>query len=119
MPRAVQKATGRIKPVAFNLRTQHFERSLSFYDANLTTAVQLLGEAPGIGWGVLSISAGTLRGLGFKVFLDADLDDLALGNAHVSAMPPIYDVDGQIPQDVRVALAMVSQWVIRPDPSLV
>ncbi len=104
-PRAVEGNTGRIKAIAFNLRPARGERELSFYDAAHVDRADLLQGAPSAGWLVASIEAGTLTELGFELRFEEDEADERIGKHHVSARPPAYDSEGQIPLEIRGAVS--------------
>ena len=105
---------GRVKPGAFVLRVARNEQSLSFYTGDAFDPEELLDGAPGEGWGVLSVPVGHLRRLGFMVVFDPDVHDARFGAFHVSATPPEYDADGQIPLALRAALAAGATVVKAP-----
>jgi hypothetical protein len=75
----------------------------------------LIGNAPGPGWGVVAVAAEVLRELGFDVIDDPDPADSILGAFHVSATPPGYDADGQIPLDLRARIASLATVAIAPE----
>ncbi len=110
----MDRTTGNVKPVAFKLRPAQQERELSFYDTSLMPAAALLERAPEPGQGVLTLRAGELRRLGCRVYSDADMADSEWGHAHVSVVPPSYDVDGQILPELSQAMAAASTWLVAP-----
>ena len=110
-PRAVESKTGRINAIAFNLRPAKGERELSFYDAAHVAYADILRNAPGDGWLVASIEAAALIELDFAVRFDDDAMDDLLGKHHVSARPPAYDDEGQIPLELRARIAAAAAVV--------
>lgn len=114
MPRALEARSGRVKLIAFHLRTGRGEAALSFYRATMIDPSGILGGAPSEGWGVVGISARALRDAGFLVVSEKDPHDAVLGRAHVSATPREVDEVGQIPHAVRTQLAKAAFWVIAP-----
>lgn len=75
---------------------------------------QVTVRAPGPGWGILALNVTTLERLGFVIAPVVDADDPVIGHAHVLATPPAYDEDGQIPLELREAMAASSAWVREP-----
>ena len=112
--RAYDRRTGFAKPSAFRLRTAKAELSLSFFDANMATPQQVLIGAPSNTWGVLAVSAGTLRELGSRVVRER-VPGMHVGEAHVSATPPAYE-DAQIPLELQLRLAVLCEWILIPTP---
>ena len=103
-----------MKPATFNLRPKQAELSLSFYDADRVDPRRLAAAAPGPGWGVVAVQTEALRGVGFTVGREPDANDPVFGDFHVSATPPDYDVDGQIPPEIRTAMATFARVVLMP-----
>lgn len=105
---------GRVKPATFNLRPKQPELSLSFYDAERVDPQGLADAAPGPGWGVVAVQTEAMRAVGFTVGREVDANDPMFGNFHVSATPREYDVDGQIPLEIRAALASCARVILVP-----
>ncbi|MGE0602129.1 MAG: hypothetical protein AB7J35_16915 [Dehalococcoidia bacterium] len=112
-PDALDRSDSSVRHNAFRLRPSRGELSLSFYDASLVSAEQVLAGAPTSGWGVAAITAGVLRSLGFRVSPDTHPVGEPLSPAHVSAVPQVLD-DGQIPLAAREAVARQARWIIVP-----
>ncbi|MFN8616857.1 MAG: hypothetical protein U0837_07140 [Dehalococcoidia bacterium] len=111
-PQAFDGVTRSVRRVAFMLRPSRDESELSFYDASRVSPVEVLTGAPGEGWGVVAITAGELRSLGFTLRRDSRSGDRT-AEAHVLARPATTD-DGQIPAEVRLAIAIAALWMIEP-----
>lgn len=105
---------GRVKPATFNLRPKQPELSLSFYDAKSVDPQRLADAAPGTGWGVVAVQTEAMRRVGFTVGRQIDANDPVFGDFHVSATPPRYDADGQIPIEIRTALASFARVILMP-----
>lgn len=103
-----------MKPGSFNLRTSQSELSLSLYEADRVEPQSLVDAAPGEGWGVVSIQTEAIRDVGFVVNREIDEEDPVFGPFHVSATPPAYDEEGQIPLQIRSALAGRAKVVLAP-----
>ena len=117
-PRAFDRVNGAVKTSAFLLRPTRSERELSFYAGWLvSTPEDLLEGAPGRGWGVVAISVESLINLGFSVRTSPNILESVLGPAHVSVVPPAYDEDGQIPNEIRAEMSAQATWVIEPNAS--
>ena len=106
-----------MKAGSFNLRVQRNERALSFYDSDKVDPEELLETVPEPGWGVVSIQTDAVRSEGFEVEREVDAADPRFGEFHVSALPPAYDADGQIPLPLRTNLAAAAQVRIQPAPA--
>ena len=116
-PRAWDRGADLVKPLAFRLRTGRGERSLSLYAASMVDdPTSLLASAPEPGWGIVVVTSEALITLGFVVSLEPDERDLRNGEAHVSATPPYYTEEGQLPIDLAEAIASAARWLIRPTP---
>ena len=111
---AIERRTDSVKPKGLRLRTSQLERALSFYDSSHALPADVLVGAPRLGWGVISIEATELVALGFSLSANPDTSDVLVGRAHIDAMPPDYDEDGQVPHDLLLKLAAAARWVIRP-----
>lgn len=105
-----------VRRVAFALRPSRNETELSFYDSDRMETDEVLANAPGAGWGVVGVRAGSLRALGFSLRRDSrDAHPGVVDRAHVLARPAAT-LDGQIPPEVRLAVALAAHWVIEPSP---
>jgi hypothetical protein len=113
VPRGMEKMTGAVKPIGFNLRVTQQERTLSLYRESGCDPAALLSRAPA-GFGVARVRTAHLRALGWTVRLEPDPADHELGHLHVAAAPPELDSDGQIPLQIREAVAARAEWVIEP-----
>lgn len=115
-PSSASRSTGEVKPFVFRLRTARGETSLSFYDSRDVSGVDVLEGAPGTGWGVAGITAGSVRRLGLEVTRDGPAGSGRLARAHVSATPSTVNREGQIPTSTLQGLALAAHWVIEPSP---
>jgi hypothetical protein len=107
---------GSIKAICFNLRTSQREMSLSLYLAKAVDPAALVAAAGALpGMGAISIRAHDVEASGFSVNIQVDKQDPVFGEYHVAATPFEYDDDGQIPLDLRVALASKAVVVLEPD----
>jgi hypothetical protein len=89
------------------------ERTLSLYRESGCDPAALLSRAPA-GFGVARVRTAHLRALGWTVRLEPHPADHELGHLHVAAAPPELDSDGQIPLQIREAVAARAEWVIEP-----